>query len=136
MWPSPGDPGELSWLVRSLAWAHGIGLPTSVDIATLEVLANVAMFVPLGLLIASSARTPRPWLAVPAGLVFSAIIETVQIALPGRYPTVADVVANTTGAALAAAVVVGHRAVRRRRAERVASTGGQGTTAAVTPTRD
>jgi VanZ family protein len=51
---------------------------------------------------------------VPAGLAFSAAIETVQLALPGRYPTVQDVAANTVGALLGAATVVGWRAWRRR----------------------
>lgn len=115
MWPSPPDPGASPLLQRVLDWAHGAGLPAAVDVATLEVVANVAMFVPLGLLVAASRRLRRPWLAVPIALAFSAAIETTQIALPGRYPTVLDVVANTLGAALGAAVVVAVVAHRARR---------------------
>ncbi len=120
LWPSPPDPGANPLLLRLLDWAHGAGLPAAFDLVTLEVVANVVMFVPLGLLLASSARVPRPWLAVAAGLALSAAIETTQIALPGRYPTLQDVVANTAGAALGAAAVVATRAVRARRARRAA----------------
>jgi VanZ family protein len=115
MWPSPRDPGRIPLLRRVLDWAHDVGLPAAFDLATLEVTANVAMFVPLGLLLASSRRLRRPWLAAPLGLAFSAAIETVQILLPGRYPTVQDVAANTAGAALGAALVVAHRVWRARR---------------------
>lgn len=114
LWPSPPDPGSNPLLVRLLEWAHGAGLPTAFDLVTLEVVANVAMFVPLGLLLATSARVPHTWLAVAAGLALSTAIETAQIAVPGRYPTVADVVANTGGAALGAAAVVAGRAWRAR----------------------
>lgn len=120
LWPSPPDPGANPLLLRLLDWAHGAGLPAAFDLVTLEVVANVVMFVPLGLLLASSARVPRPWLAVTAGLALSAAIETTQIALPGRYPTLQDVVANTAGAALGAAAVVATRAARARRARRAA----------------
>lgn len=116
MWPSPRDPGRIPLLRRLLDWAHGVGVPAWFDVPTLEVTANVAMFAPLGLLLASSRRLPRPWLAVVAALTFSGAIETVQILLPGRYPTLQDVVANTAGAALGAAAVVVHRAWRARRA--------------------
>ena len=118
MWPSPPQPDRLPFLQRLLDRAHEIGLPAGFDVATLEVTANVLMFVPLGLLLASSRRMARPWLAVAAGLTFSAAIETTQILLPGRFPTVQDVVANTAGAAIGAALVVGHRAWRARRTGR------------------
>lgn len=113
LWPSPPDPGSIPALLRVLEWAHGAGLPEAFDLVTAEVVANVVMFVPLGLLLATSHRVRRPWLAVAAGLALSAAIETAQIALPGRYPTVQDVVANTAGAALGAAAVVAGRALRR-----------------------
>ena len=118
MWPSPPDPGSNTLLAGLLEWAHGAGLPAEIDLVTLEVVANVVMFVPLGLLLATSRRVPRPWHAVAAGLALSAAIETVQIALPGRYPTVQDVAANTAGAAVGAAAVVARRAWRARRARR------------------
>lgn len=46
-----------------------------------------------------------------AGGATSILIEVVQIALPTRYPTVSDVIANTLGAAVGVVIVV---VVRRR----------------------
>lgn len=123
MWPSPPDMGRAPLLQRLLTWAHDAGLPRAFDVAALELTANIAMFVPLGLLLASSARVRTPWLAVAAGLAFSATIETVQIVLPGRFPTVQDVVANTLGAGLGAAAIAALGALRRRRARRAALPG-------------
>ena len=118
LWPSPPDPGSIPLLLRVLDWAHGVGLPDAFDLVTLEVVANVVMFVPLGALLASSARVRRPWLAVALAAALSAAIETTQIALPDRVPTAADVVANTAGAAVGAAVVVGLHAWRSGRDRR------------------
>lgn len=139
LWPSPPDVGSSPVVERLLAWVHDAGVPEGFDLAALELTANVAMFVPLGLLLASSARVSAPWLAVLAGLALSATVETVQIVLPGRVPTAQDVVANTAGAALGASVVVAHRALRRRRARRAGTAEtavAAGSAAAVTPSGD
>lgn len=114
MWPSPPDPSRTPLVERVLGWLHGAGVPAAFDVAALEVTANVVMFVPLGLLLPWTRLARSPWLAVPAGLAFSAAIETTQLALPGRVSTVVDVLANTGGAALGAAVVVAFRALRAR----------------------
>ena len=111
-WPDPPDPGTLSWLQRVLAQLHDSGLPGAVDLPVVEALANVAMFVPLGLLLPAATRT-RAWLAVPAGAGFAALIELSQlIFLPHRVASVQDVVMNTLGAALGAAVLLAIRAWR------------------------
>jgi len=86
-----------------------------VDVVRLEALANVALFVPLGLLLPLATRA-RPWSAVPTGAALSTLIELTQLAfLPHRFATVQDVVLNTLGAALGAGVVLVARARRRRR---------------------
>src|SRR5665647_933705 len=83
-WPDPPDPGSLGWLQRALAWLHDNGLPGVVDLLVVEALANVVMFVPLGLLLPVATRT-RAWLAVPAGAGFAALIELSQLTfLPHR----------------------------------------------------
>lgn len=111
-WPTPPDPHGQGWLNAAMEWLHGVGLPASVDLGVVEAVANVAMFVPLGLLLPAATRL-RPWLAVPVGCAFSTLIECSQLAfLPDRVPTVQDVVMNTLGAAIGAGVVL---AVRRAR---------------------
>lgn len=114
LWPEPPDPASLSWLQRALEWAHEAGLPASVDLVVLEAVANVALFVPLGVLL-PWARAVRPWTAIPAGLALSAAIELTQLAMPARFPSVQDVVMNTLGAAVGAALVLAVRAVREHR---------------------
>lgn len=107
LWPAPPDPAHVPLVQRLLDRLHGIGVPAAFDLAALELWANVAMFVPLGALLAAWRRLPRsPWLAVPAGLAFSATIETIQLLLPQRYPSLQDVGANTLGTAIGTAAVV------------------------------
>lgn len=70
--------------------------------ATADALLNVVLFVPAGaLLVALGVRPPT---AVALALATTLSIEAVQTALPGRYPSVLDVVANATGGAVGAAL--------------------------------
>lgn len=70
-----------------------------------EFAANVAMFVPLGLLIIGWRG--RWWHGILIGSVASSAIETAQLLfLPTRVADVRDVVANTLGAAIGVAVAV------------------------------
>lgn len=109
-WPTPPDPNGQGWLKGALDWLHGIGLPTAVDLGVVEPLANVAMFVPLGLLLPTATRL-RPWLAIGVGAAFSTLIECSQLVfLPDRVASVLDVVMNTLGAAIGAVVVLAVRA--------------------------
>ncbi|GAB3156285.1 hypothetical protein GCM10027058_30120 [Microbacterium neimengense] len=80
----------------------------------LEFTANVAMFLPAGVLGALWLGR-RWWLAVPVGLAISAGIETTQgLALVGRVADVRDLVSNTIGTALGALAIAAMRRIRRR----------------------
>lgn len=115
-WPTLADDGVFDRLDLVLAWAHARGLPAGIDVPVVEAVANVVMFVPLGVLFPLVARR-SPWLAVPAGAAFSSAIELSQLTFfPGRVATVQDVVMNTLGAAVGAAVLAAHR---RRHASRL-----------------
>lgn len=106
-WPELADEASLGALHAALAWLHARGLPGAVDVAAVEALANVVMFVPFGVLLPLAARR-GPLLAVPAGAGFSVAIELSQLAFfPGRVATVQDVVMNTLGAAAGAALLHG-----------------------------
>ncbi|MDO5745979.1 MAG: VanZ family protein, partial [Micrococcaceae bacterium] len=64
---------------------------------------NVALFVPFGDLAAAWVR--RWWAVVALGFGASCLIELGQgLLLSARYPSVWDIVANTLGTALGAAV--------------------------------
>ncbi|MBT1678574.1 VanZ family protein [Curtobacterium aurantiacum] len=117
-WGFPVDAAGGPWLTRALAAAHRHGLPQRIDYATVESLANVAYFVPLGLLVVLLAGARWWWAAIAAGLVVSACIETGQaLFLPARTATIDDVVANGVGALLGAVagVLLLSRAAHRRR---------------------
>ncbi|SOC47721.1 VanZ like family protein [Blastococcus aggregatus] len=90
--PSPGE--VLFTLARSVPGLDELSVPT------VEMWANILLFVPVALLLAAAA--PRlsgvlVWLICTAA---SAGVETVQLVLPGRESTVRDIVHNSAGAAL------------------------------------
>ncbi|MGW9157874.1 VanZ family protein [Microbacterium sp. NPDC055665] len=82
----------------TLRAAHRLGWD-SLDFTRLEIIANILVFVPVGIL-AFLLLPRRVWpLALLVGPLLSLGIETAQrVALPHRAATVTDVVANSTGA--------------------------------------
>ena len=95
-------------------WLHR---DPQVTLTTVEWLANVALFVPIGICL--RLIVGRWWLASAVALAFSTAIELIQwIALPGRVASISDILANTAGAVLgsvfAAAAVWTVRAHARR----------------------
>lgn len=84
-----------------------------------DIAGNVLLFLPLGFLYRLSARPAargRPlgvW--IPA-LAVSALLEATQLCLPGRYPSLVDVVTNSVGAWLGAVL---HRRIEGRLDERL-----------------
>ncbi|SDS35040.1 VanZ family protein [Agrococcus carbonis] len=107
-------------IVRGLEWFHTRGMLEWVYWTRLEVLANVAMFVPLALLVTFVLGARRWWLALLLCVALSAGVELAQhVLLPGRVATVRDVIANGLGAAigvLLATVIEGIVRLARRRA--------------------
>lgn len=66
-----------------------------------DVIANMLLFVPLGFLFrvtAPPASGKGHWSAVGAALLASATLESLQLYLPGRFPSPVDLLANTLGA--------------------------------------
>lgn len=111
-WPSPVDrpvAGEITQAVEVVRQAGA----TAVTYRRIEVISNVLMFVPLGVLGVLAFPRVRWWL-VPGGcLVLSVLVELAQLSfLAGRFASVVDVAANFAGALVGAALarVVGRRA--------------------------
>lgn len=101
LWPAPVERSApvlldavLSVLREGLSW-------TWLGFDQLEVISNVLVFVPLGIL-AFLLLPRRAWpLSLLVGPLLSVAIETVQWrALPERAATLADVVANSAGATM------------------------------------
>ncbi|WP_308492979.1 VanZ family protein [Microbacterium terrisoli] len=97
-WPSHVDEGMGPFL-RALTRA----LPV-LTYARVEFAANIALFVPLGVLPMMILR--RRYLIVPIALVATVTIEAVQSLMGGqRTSSVLDVIANLTGACVGMLVV-------------------------------
>ncbi|WP_136054797.1 VanZ family protein [Microbacterium sp. K24] len=81
-----------------LSISHRLGW-ASLDFTRLEVLANILVFIPVGIL-AFVLLPRRVWmLSLLVGPLLSLSIEAAQrIALPHRAATVTDVIANSSGA--------------------------------------
>ncbi|MGH3704369.1 MAG: VanZ family protein [Agromyces sp.] len=104
-------------------WANdALGIP-GVRAGMVEFAANIAFFVPFGLLLTLSTR--RFWLGLTSAVVLSASVELVQLILPSRVASLRDVLANVLGAAIGSliALVVLRSGSRRKRA--TASTAGR-----------
>jgi len=61
---------------------------------------NVFLFLPFGLALGWKARSPLT--AVCGGLLLSIMVELAQMWIPGRDPSLSDIIANTTGTAVGA----------------------------------
>jgi len=89
-----------------------------------DVVANILMFAPIGLLFVLLAR--RWWLALAAAGALTVLIELVQLGIPSRIADVNDVLLNALGALIGAAVGAvllrsGSAGTRRYRAGSAAS---------------
>lgn len=114
-WPGPPDPGGQSALASYLRHPERHGLPRWVTFDLVQNLANVAMFVPLGLL-GSLALRRHNYLVVVYAAAASGLIEFVQLVLlPHRVSSLQDVLANTVGASLGLLLAVPALLRRRRR---------------------
>ena len=63
---------------------------------------NAALFLPLG--VGLSVARWRPWRTIALGALLSCGVETAQLVIPGRDPSLSDVLFNTIGTALGIAV--------------------------------
>ncbi len=81
-----------------LNFLHRIGVPSTFSEIAWEFTANIIMFMPLGFFLLLATDTRRLWLVVAAMPATSCFIELSQLLfLPSRFPTISDIVANSTG---------------------------------------
>ncbi len=105
LWPRLGDDDGFDLVRTVLGWIDSVGIPLTYS-AT-EFLANIALFVPFGILV--SLLRPRwpAWTVIALGLATSCAIELAQLLfLPHRVSDVRDLVANTLGTVVGVAVVL------------------------------
>lgn len=83
----------------------------------IEFVANILIFVPLGLLLTLLLR--HHWYGVMLALALSVLAEVVQIVIPSRQPSLRDILANVLGAAVGA-MIAWLIVLRRRRTSNAA----------------
>lgn len=79
-----------------------------------EFLANIAMFVPVGMFFLLLAGRRWWWAVTLVGTLISTAIELIQIALPTRFPDPQDVLANGLGTLIGALLVIAFAAITVR----------------------
>ena len=111
-WPTPTTPVVDTLAVVSHQ-VQAVGASGWLNDSQLEFLANIALFMPFGLLVTALLRRGSWWAAVLMGFGFSLTAELTQLlVLPQRSGTVSDVVANTLGTMLGAAIAAAVRTPR------------------------
>ncbi|HCS60601.1 MAG TPA: VanZ family protein [Microbacterium sp.] len=88
--------GIVARVARSLAARLDLSFATTYTV--MEFVANIALFIPFGILLAIGWRRLKTWHMAILGLVTSGLIEFVQLYLPTRFSTISDLIANTAGA--------------------------------------
>lgn len=120
MWPTPVDKNYNGTITKLLAQMQQNGLPQWFGYNHLEFSANIAMFVPLGFLVALLLAQRLWWLALIICPLFSVSIEITQaLFLSARYATVSDVVSNSMGAVIGILIAVILRAFVYARDQKV-----------------
>lgn len=113
----PGsEAGRVTGIVETVAtWLGAFDIPYDVAYPIMEFLANIALFLPFGLLIAVAWPAMPRGRIVAAGFATSGAIELVQLMLPTRFSTLSDLIANTLGTVIGCAVAVLFAGFLRRR---------------------
>ena len=104
--PQPLDAGGSRILYRALHFFGSHQLTSWITYDRVEFTANIAMFVPIGLLFVLVLGRRRWWLAMLIGVALTVTIEVSQLGIPGRVSDPRDVLSNSLGAMLGVVVAL------------------------------
>ena len=100
-WPTPVDKPIQGTIASVLRHLQGLGLPGWFDYHFVEASANLAMFIPFGILIAMVLPHRAWWWLAGLALLASSCMELGQLLfVTNRFPSPVDVVTNTLGAVI------------------------------------
>lgn len=106
LWPTPIDAGLSEPLRAWLADAHAAGAPEVLRYGVIEFAANIAMFIPVGFVLAVLLPAGRRWLSPVICFALSLGIELGQALFrSGRLGDVTDLVGNTLGGLVGAGLL-------------------------------
>ena len=98
--PAADAPTQSALVLRLVARLQGYPHLGWLTFDRAEYLANVAMFVPVGMFLLLLFGSRLWWLALALAIGLTSSIETVQRVIPGRVSDERDIAANTLGAAV------------------------------------
>ena len=128
--PSASAPIPVGLAVRVLDAFHRRGYFEVLTVERVEFLANIAMFVPIGVFLLLLVGAERWFVALFLPFFLTAFIETAQRGIPGRVSDPRDVLANTmggiAGVVLAMILTLPATVRRHRRKRERAATAGYG----------
>lgn len=102
-WPSPIDQPAQGDLARILKLLHSHGIPAWFNYKFVEAAANVALFLPFGVIANLAYRDRRWWQIGALGMAVSGCMELGQLLfLNNRFASLQDVAVNTAGAVMGA----------------------------------
>lgn len=127
--PQADHTREVQLVQRVLDALHRRGYAESVDYERFEFLANIALFVPVGVFLLLLFGAGGWWLAVLSSFAMTLFIEGMQTQIPGRVTDERDLAANSLGAliGIVLALVLTMPATLRRRRRRRAVRASPGT---------
>ena len=123
--PQVDAAGRIWVIYRVLDALHRRGHLLRIDDNQVEFLANIALFVPVGMFLLLLVGTRLWWVALAASFAMTTFIEIAQRSIPGRVPDERDLMANGLGAVigvLIALVLTLPAALRRHRQRRATTT--------------
>ena len=116
LWPTPVDGGGFIWWITSeiLKFCQGIDYLKWIRYNQLEAIANMLLYLPLGIFIVIFLPKLPFWLALISPVLVSVIAEGIQrFLLPARYSTIDDVINNALGGAIGVLIASGIRRLKR-----------------------
>lgn len=117
-WPTPVDRPVHGTINTVLQYLHTHGVPGWFDYHFVEASANVAMFIPLGVVAAMAMPTMAGWHLIVIGLLASLCMEIGQLLfISARFSSLIDVVTNVCGAVIG---IVAARVLARIGSQRLA----------------
>lgn len=118
LWPKPVDGGGIIWFLTSeiLKFTRSVSGLNWLQYNQLEALANVLLYLPLGLFLVVLLPKLKLWWLLPIPILVSVVAEAIQrFALPARYSTLDDVYNNSLGGVLGVLIAAGIRQLLKLR---------------------
>jgi glycopeptide antibiotics resistance protein len=113
--PQPVNSGNGYWLWRALQFFADHESTRWLTYARVEFLANVAMFVPVGIFFLLLLGRRFWFIGILSGVALTLVIEAAQLFIPGRVSDVRDLVANTLGTVVGVLLALALTAAKSKR---------------------